>query len=870
MSLKLKDFITELRACKTTKEEKEFILKETANIRQSFQKNEHNYKPRNLVKLLFINLQGFNCDFGQIESLNLSCRSSFIEKKIGYLTMSFFLHEKSEMLMMATNRISLDLDHSNPYVREIALSAFTVIADQDMARMLSPKIKALLISPSNSQQGRQNSMTQPNYANALKTEDPSLNQLVKKKAFLAVLRIVQKCPDLIVDYIPVMSNVFREKDHGLLLAAVPVVDKLYHEIFESMRKESENEGQENEISLSKNQMVKRFLLELNDHVLCMIDKIKSLLGYADPDYSVNGVNDPFLLISMLQFLKNILVRTENCGYAIETGIQKAIQSLVTFVLANTRQNKKTINAVLYELAQLALVFGQNQEQVTAAFAILNQLIEIKDTIPNFKFVALNLIQSSQGSNDKFLKMLSSQCELIIEVLREEDVSLKVLALKVLPQISTEQNVDKLLGSMKEVLADEMRKTRTSSELEQAVVNNIFQLFENKMNEQPAKRVEKSIDFLLLYSQEIRDSNLASLIALIVNSEELQVLSIKKMWEGFRENWASLGLFKIATYIFGECCEIIEKSKVGFELDDLLVVYENIYRNVSNSNNKSFLLNSLAKILGKKRLDGRFEKYRHVLVYFARDFDLNVQSRAAEFLAILENKDLTDFQKTEIFTSIPIANLKTNAQNGGKKLKSLANLPATKKVEDDSFLGIDFKQDTSVQNKPGTNLDLFENTHTPISVVPTAKTIFSDDEISVCIKSEFAGLTYTGTLILKNRTSQNLSEVIVQIIGISNASVNFKGAKWNSLGMSEEKSVGFTVSPLSVESHDVKLKFVAKFYYENSEKLEDFRFTKDGLFTLQDSNNFGTTAAAKELNFDFGKETSVNKGGDVNLLDLEFF
>jgi len=194
MSLKLKDFITQLRACKTTKEEKEFILKETASIRQSFQKNEHNYKARNLVKLLFINLQGFDCDFGQIESLNLACRNSFLEKRVGYLTMASFLHEKSEMLMMATNRISIDLDHSNPFVREIALSTFTIIADQDMARMLSPKIKSLLLQGGG--EGRSaHGYSAPPYASAFRQEDPAMAQLVRKKAFLAVLRVIQKCPD---------------------------------------------------------------------------------------------------------------------------------------------------------------------------------------------------------------------------------------------------------------------------------------------------------------------------------------------------------------------------------------------------------------------------------------------------------------------------------------------------------------------------------------------------------------------------------------------------------------------------------------------------------------------------------------------------
>lgn len=88
MSLKLRDFITNFRNCKTSKEEKKVLLDEKAAIRQSFQKNEGDLKPRNLVKLIFINLQGIETEFGQKECLDIACKNSFVEKRIGYLTMS--------------------------------------------------------------------------------------------------------------------------------------------------------------------------------------------------------------------------------------------------------------------------------------------------------------------------------------------------------------------------------------------------------------------------------------------------------------------------------------------------------------------------------------------------------------------------------------------------------------------------------------------------------------------------------------------------------------------------------------------------------------------------------------------------------------
>ena len=113
--MNLKEFITNVRSCDNHEEMKELILRERAAIKDSFSKKKQkkSYIPRNLVKLLFINLQGYETNFGEMESLSLACQNSFLQKKIGYLTFSVFAHQNSDMLMMAINRLNLDLQHSN-------------------------------------------------------------------------------------------------------------------------------------------------------------------------------------------------------------------------------------------------------------------------------------------------------------------------------------------------------------------------------------------------------------------------------------------------------------------------------------------------------------------------------------------------------------------------------------------------------------------------------------------------------------------------------------------------------------------------------------------------------------------------------------
>ena len=68
---KLRDFIRQIRQCKTSKEERQLVNKEKANIRNQISKNQIEHRLRNIAKLLFINMMGYDTDFGQNDVLML-------------------------------------------------------------------------------------------------------------------------------------------------------------------------------------------------------------------------------------------------------------------------------------------------------------------------------------------------------------------------------------------------------------------------------------------------------------------------------------------------------------------------------------------------------------------------------------------------------------------------------------------------------------------------------------------------------------------------------------------------------------------------------------------------------------------------------
>lgn len=118
--------------------------------------------------------------------------------------------------------------------------------------------------------------------------DPLKEIGVKKKALLAAFRAVQKCPQYSGDFVDIFQSIFRETNHGIIISAIP----LYREVFK------------HQISNEKN--IKKLMPEL----LCFVDKVKKLLTHLDPEYTVGGINDPFLVISLLRLLTDCLTLCE--------------------------------------------------------------------------------------------------------------------------------------------------------------------------------------------------------------------------------------------------------------------------------------------------------------------------------------------------------------------------------------------------------------------------------------------------------------------------------------------------------------------------------------------------------------------------------
>ncbi|CAE6394349.1 unnamed protein product [Rhizoctonia solani] len=195
----LKALIKGIRACKTLADERALIQKESAAIRTSFKEEDSFARHNNIAKLLYIHMLGYPAHFGQIECLKLVASPRFSDKRLGYLGIMLLLDENQEVLMLVTNSLKNDMNHSNMYAVGLALCTFANIAGEEMSRDLCNEVEKLL---------------------------GSSNTYIRKKAALCALRIVRRVPELLDHFIDGAKGLLTDRNHGVLLSGVTLVSEM--------------------------------------------------------------------------------------------------------------------------------------------------------------------------------------------------------------------------------------------------------------------------------------------------------------------------------------------------------------------------------------------------------------------------------------------------------------------------------------------------------------------------------------------------------------------------------------------------------------------------------------------------------------------
>ncbi|GAA0145222.1 membrane traffic protein [Lithospermum erythrorhizon] len=385
---RLRDMIRAIRASKTAAEERAVVRKECAAIRASISENNNEYRHRDLAKLMFIHMLGYPTHFGQMECLKLIASPGFPEKRIGYLGLMLLLDERQEVLMLVTNSIKQDLNHTNQYIVGLALCALGNISSAEMARDLAPEVERLL-----------------------QFRDPN----IRKKAALCSIRIIKKVPDLAENFINATAVLLKEKHHGVLITGVQLCT---------------------DICTISPEALEYFRKKHTDGIVRVLKDVAN--SPYSPEYDVSGITDPFLQIRLLK-----LLRVLGDG---DTDASDSMNDILAQVATKTETNKNSGNAILYECVGTIMAVEDNGGLRVLAINILGRFLSNRDN--NFRYVALNMLMRALAVDSQAVQRHRAT---ILECVKDADASIRKRALELVYVLANESNVQTLTKELTDYL-----------------------------------------------------------------------------------------------------------------------------------------------------------------------------------------------------------------------------------------------------------------------------------------------------------------------------------------------------------------------------------------------------------------------------------
>uniref|UniRef100_A0A0E0NMF2 AP-1 complex subunit gamma n=1 Tax=Oryza rufipogon TaxID=4529 RepID=A0A0E0NMF2_ORYRU len=385
---RLRDMIRAIRACKTAAEERAVVRRECAEIREAIGENQQEIRHRNMAKLMFIHMLGYPTHFGQMECLKLIAAAGYPEKRIGYLGLMLLLDERQEVLMLVTNSLKQDLNHSNQFIVGLALCALGNICSAEMARDLSPEVERLM-----------------------RSRDVN----TKKKAALCAIRIVRKVPDLAENFMGLASSLLKEKHHGILISAVQLCTELC-------------KASKDALEYLRKNCVEGLVRILRD---------VSNSSYA-PEYDVAGISDPFLHIRVLKLMRILGQGDADCS--------EYMNDILAQVATKNESNKNAANAILYECVQTIMGIEATSGLRVLAINILGRFLSNRDN--NIRYVALNMLMRAITVDTQAVQRHRTT---ILECVKDADASIRKRALELVFLLVNDTNVKPLTKELVDYL-----------------------------------------------------------------------------------------------------------------------------------------------------------------------------------------------------------------------------------------------------------------------------------------------------------------------------------------------------------------------------------------------------------------------------------
>lgn len=433
----------------------------------------------------------------------------------------------------------------------------------------------------------------------------SSNPYLRKKAAICAMRIIRRAPEFEENFVEKAKLLLNDKNHGVLLCGLALIT---------------------DICLNNPDQIPNFRKSLPTLIKTL--KVLSQSGYT-PEHDVTGVSDPFLQVKLLR-----LLRILGAGNAQAS---EAMSDILAQIASNTDSSKNVGNSVLYEAVQTIFAIEADSALRVLGVNILGKFLSNRDN--NTRYVALNtLLQVIEREPTAVQRHRAT----IIECLQDNDISIRRRALELSYALINEQNVRVLVRELLGFLetADAEFKAGLTSQIAIAA---------EKYAPNRRWHIDTIIRMLKLAGGYTKENVLSSFVALVENSQDLQLYTVQKLYSALSEDLSQEGLTLAGIWLVGEYGGVLISGgnytgddNVSHQVseDGVIGLMETILNgSYATETVKEYVLNALMKLSTRISGAAHIERIRMILQAHRVDLQAEIQQRVAEYSALFKYDDV---------------------------------------------------------------------------------------------------------------------------------------------------------------------------------------------------------------------------------------
>ncbi|KDE04276.1 AP-1 complex subunit gamma-1 [Microbotryum lychnidis-dioicae p1A1 Lamole] len=484
------------------------------------------------------------------------------------------------------------------------------------------------------------------------------NAYIRKKAALAALRCIYKVPDLVDHFEGRSTSLLSDRNHGVLLTGVTLVTEMCRLVGGDPFRQA---------------------------VPLLVRHLKSLVttGYS-PEHDVSGITDPFLQVKILRLLRML--------GKDDVEASEAMNDILAQVATNTESAKNVGNSILYETVLTILEIEAESGLRVMAINILGKFLSNRDN--NIRYVALNTLNKVVAMDTNAVQRHRS---IILDCLRDGDISIRRRALELSYALINEQNVRVLIRELLAFLevADNEFKLGMTTQVCAAA---------EKFAPNRRWHIDTVLRVLKLAGKFVREEVLSGFIRLITHTPDLQSYTVYKLYTSLRADVSQESLTLAGVWTIGEFGDILlqggttpasgdDEESAGSTTseavseEDVLDLMENVLISpYTNNTIRAFVLTALTKLSTRFEGAAQLARISKALHSFDSSVELELQQRAIEFGALLS----MDLIKTGVLERMPPPELRPTVMGTVSEKRPVGSLRRDK----DALLDIDLMGEDS--------------------------------------------------------------------------------------------------------------------------------------------------------------------------------